>query len=91
MLRIVAALSVLALVACGPPPKPTEHPGLASFGTQCTASHTCGNDLECMHNAGYGGDTGNCEKRCNYDDDCGLNGRCKVVEGAPAPVCRAKG
>jgi hypothetical protein len=91
MLRLALSLTVLALVACGPAQKPMEHPGLGAFGTACTASHTCGHDLECIATNGYGGETGNCEKRCNYDDDCGLNGRCKMVEGAPAPVCRAKG
>lgn len=90
-MRLAISAALLTFVACGPAQKPMEHPGLASFGTSCTEAHTCGNDLECMRTAGYGGETGNCEKRCNYDEDCGLNGRCKMVEGAAAPVCRAKG
>jgi len=94
MLRtLLAALALAALsafVACGPPPKPTAHPGIETFGTPCAESK-CGNDLECMRAGGYGGETGNCEKRCNYDDDCGLGAKCAMVEKAPAPVCRPKG
>jgi hypothetical protein len=88
---LFAALVLLPVLACGPEMKPARHPGFDQFGTACTEAHTCQNDLECMRAAGYGGDTGNCEKRCNYDADCGLDGRCKVVAGAPAPICRGKG
>jgi hypothetical protein len=91
MLRSLAALVLVApFVACGPPQAPMQHPGLSTFGTACSADHKCPHDLDCVRAGGYGGDTGNCEKRCNYDADCGLDARCKMVEGAPAPMCRAK-
>lgn len=90
-MRPFVALALLAFVACGPPQKPVEHPGLTSMGAQCSNDHKCPHDLECIRTNGFGGETGNCEKRCNYDVDCGEGARCKMVEGAPAPLCRAKG
>jgi hypothetical protein len=92
MLRPWMSLAFLVpLVACGASDKPVAHPGLAMFGNACTESGTCPHDLECMRNAGYGGETGSCEKRCNYDADCGVGATCKMSPGAPAPVCRPKG
>lgn len=88
-----AALSSLLLsmfAACGPPPQPVSHPGLQAYGTPCAASK-CDHDLECVRVGDYGGEAGSCEKRCNYDDDCGVGARCTMVEKAPAPLCRAKG
>lgn len=86
---VFACVLLTAFAACGPPPKPTAHPGLAAFGQPCDESK-CAHDLECVRVAGYGGEAGSCEKRCNYDDDCGLGAKCAMVEKAPAPLCRAK-
>jgi hypothetical protein len=82
----LAAVGCLAPIACGPPAKPTVHPGKADFGTQCSESHKCPHDLECIR---YAGDAaGFCEKRCNADSDCGLEASCSYVPKAPSPMCR---
>lgn len=90
MFRPILTIVLLsAFAACGPPPKPTAHPGLTAFGTPCSDAK-CDHDLECVRAGGFGGEAGSCEKRCNYDDDCGPGARCTMVEKAPAPLCRPK-
>ena len=79
---------VVISIACGPPMKPVEHPGRASFGTPCL-ENKCPNDLECVR---YGEpDQRFCEKRCNADSDCGIGAGCSYVARAPSPMCRARG
>lgn len=83
-----ASLVVLLFVACGPPPKPTAHPGRDSFGAECAEDGGCPSKLDCMH---YKDGSKHCERRCNYDDDCMVGGSCTAVPGAMSPVCRASG
>ena len=87
---LLLLLATVTGVACGPPPKPTEHPGKASFGTPCT-NGKCLSDLDCVRAGGYGGETGQCEMRCMHDSDCGDGSRCDFIEHAPTPMCRGKG
>ena len=85
---LLFASTLLLSIACGPPMKPIEHPGRASFGTPCTDGK-CPADLDCIR---YGLDDARfCEKRCNADSDCGLGSGCSYVARAPSPMCRARG
>jgi len=85
---LLFASTLLVSIACGPPMKPIEHPGRASFGTPCNEGK-CPSDLECVR---YGVDDARyCEKRCNADSDCGLGSGCSYVARAPSPMCRARG
>jgi hypothetical protein len=85
---LLFAATIFVSIACGPPMKPTEHPGRSSFGAPCNEGK-CPSELECVR---YGvDDARSCEKRCNADSDCGLGAGCSYVARAPSPMCRARG